>query len=293
MPRHFFRVLRSVNEPTDQTLSRMSTGVDYADLMPLRTSYEHGTFSWIELATTDTKAAKEFYGKLFGWSFEDLPAGPGLIYSMCKLSGKSVAALSQMEANRAAPAHWSSYITVDDIDATATRMEQQGGKLLKPPFDVMDVGRMAVVQDPTGAVFCLWQARKHVGAGIVQEPGCLCWNELYTSDTRRAAAFYTATLGWVTEEVDMGPMGIYTLFKRSGEENNKGGMMALPPHMKDVPPHWLAYIAVPDCDQATQRARELRGVICMEPMDIPHVGRFSVVQDPQGAGFALFTSTHG
>jgi hypothetical protein len=261
--------------------------------MPTHTKHEHGTFSWVELGTTDASAAKRFYGSLFGWTFDDMPAGPGMTYTMCRVNGKAACALYQMGQDmKGVPPNWLSYITVNDVDAVAKKVAANGGKVVKEPFDVMDVGRMAVATDPTGAHFALWQAKKSIGAEITQEPGTLCWTELYTGNVDQAGKFYISTIGWTTKQVDMGPIGTYTLFNRPGEEKNAGGMMAFPPSMKGVPPHWLAYFAVNDVDASTKKAAELGGKTLMAPMDIPNIGRFSIVQDPQGAVFALYKNAH-
>lgn len=261
--------------------------------MPTFTKHAPGTFSWAELATTDAKAAKAFYGSLLGWTFDDMPAGPDMIYSMSKVGKEHAAALYQMgAAMKGVPPHWDSYITVEDVDASAKKAVAAGGKLVKEPFDVMDVGRMAVVADPTGAVFCLWTAKKHIGAGVIHDPGAMTWNELYTDDVDRAGKFYTTVLGWTTEAFDMGPMGTYTLFNRPGVKGNAGGMMKLMPNMQGVPPHWLVYFAVEDCDASAKKAKDLGGKVLMDPMDIPNIGRFAVAQDPAGAVFALYKGTH-
>src|SRR5438309_2655853 len=150
--------------------------------MPTKTKYEHGQFSWVELGTTDSAAAKKFYGGLFGWTFEDMPAGPDMIYTMNKLGNHRTSALYKMGKDmQGMPPHWLSYVTVDDVDATTAKAKQNGAKAMKEPFDVMDVGRMSVLTDPTGAHIALWQAKKHIGAGIVNEPGALTWNELFTN----------------------------------------------------------------------------------------------------------------
>jgi uncharacterized protein len=263
--------------------------------MPTQTSYKQGTFSWVDLSTTDTAAAKKFYGELFGWSFDDQPAGPGMTYSMCKLDSKHVCALTTMGPGKEGlPPHWSSYITVDDVDAVTKKAASSGGTVVAPPFDVMDVGRMSVVQDPSGAVVCLWQAKRHQGADVVKEPGTLAWNELFTTDVDRAGKFYVDTLGWQTQAVDMGPMGTYTLFQRPGEgyDGNVAGMMPMPPNMKGVPSHWLAYFGVADADASTKKAGALGAKTIVPPTDIPNIGRFSIVQDPQGAVFALYQHGH-
>lgn len=261
--------------------------------MTTHTSHDPGTFSWVELATNDPAAAKRFYGGLFGWAFDDQPAGPGMIYTMCKLGDRTPGALYEMGKEMAGiPPHWSSYVTVADVDATAKKVTASGGKLLKEPFDVMEFGRMAVAQDPSGAVLCLWQAKLHPGATVKGEPGSLCWNEIYSTDVERAGKFYIDVFGWKTEGVDMGPMGTYTLFKRPGTDVNVGGMMAMPPTMKGVPSHWMPYFAVADCDASTKKATELGGKTMVPPMDIPNIGRFSIVVDPTGAALALYTNAH-
>ncbi|MBX3209324.1 MAG: VOC family protein [Labilithrix sp.] len=262
--------------------------------MTTHTTYKQGTFSWIELTTTDAAKAKAFYGELFGWTFEDMPAGPGMTYTMAKLGEHHVAGLFQMGAEMAAavPPNWSSYVTVDDVDGAASKVTANGGKVLKEPFDVLDAGRMAVFQDPAGAAFCVWKANKHIGAGVQREPGALCWNEVFTTDVDAAGKFYASVFGWNTEAVDMGPMGVYTLFKRPGETENAGGMMPMPPNMKGVPPHWLAHIHVASCDASTKKASDLGAKTLMPPVDIPNIGRFSIVQDPTGAALALFQNAH-
>jgi uncharacterized protein len=258
------------------------------------TKHEHGTFSWIELGTTDADAAKRFYGGLFGWQFDDMPAGPDMIYSMAKLNGQHVGAVYKMGAEmKGVPSHWASYVTVNNLEETTNKAKANGGKIHKEPFDVMDVGRMSVVEDPSGATIMLWEAKKHIGAGVKNEDGSLCWNELYTNNVDQAGKFYVNTFGWKTESMDMGPMGTYTLFKDpKDDKKNIGGMMNMPPNMKGVPSNWLPYLQVSDCDASTKKVSTLGGKVMMEPMDIPNIGRFSIVQDPQGAVFALYKNAH-
>src|SRR6185436_8766513 len=149
------------------------------------TRHEPGNHCWSELATSDPAAAKKFYGGLFGWDAEDTPAGPDMVYTTLRLRGREVGALykqNQAEADQHVPPHWNVYIAVESADATAARAKELGGKVLMEPFDVMEHGRMAGVQDPTGGTICAWQARNHVGARLVREPGAACWCELYTTD---------------------------------------------------------------------------------------------------------------
>jgi hypothetical protein len=175
-------------------------------------------------------------------------------------------------------------VAVESADDAAERTRSLGGTVLMDPFDVFEVGRMAVIQDPTGAVVALWEARTHPGAGIVGEPNSLCWNELNTGDPDRAATFYTGLFGWGTERQPMGDF-VYTYFNQ-GERRN-GGMMQITPEMGPIPPHWAVYFAVDDCDGKAARVTALGGRVLVPPTDVPDVGRFSILQDPQGAAFAI------
>jgi uncharacterized protein len=259
-------------------------------------THKPGTFCWIELMTTSSEAAKKFYGEILGWTFEDNPMPEGMgVYTMAKVNGKDAAGIFQMgKEMQGMPPNWGSYIAVEDADAMTKKATANGAKVMKEPFDVMDVGRMAVLQDPSGAVFSVWQAKKHHGVGAKGEVGSLCWSELYTTNVDAAGKFYANTFGWKTEAMDMGPMGTYTLFQDpvKGKEGNIGGMMNMPPNMKGVPSNWLAYFAVADVDASTKKATDLGGKVLMQPMDIPNIGRFSIIQDPQGAALALYKNAH-
>lgn len=245
-----------------------------------RTSHPHGTFSWVDLATTDPEGAKAFYGRLFGWEGEDMPAGEGMTYTMFRLGGRYVSAVSgQVEHERAAgiPPHWNSYVTVDDADAVAGRVPELGGTVLAAPFDVFDSGRMAVLQDPTGAVVSLWQPGNHIGAQLVNDPGALTMNSLATPDPERAREFYEALLGWTFAELDPE----YTQIK-VGDRLNAG----MRPET-EMPPHWLPFFTVEDADAAAAMVRDGGGHVLVEPQEIP-AGRFAVFADPAGAAFAIF-----
>jgi hypothetical protein len=251
------------------------------------TSYAPGTFCWVEVGTTDAAAASSFYTKLFGWEAEKVMEGPEGNYVMLRQKGKDVAGLYQLSTEQRAqgiPPHWLPYVSVTDASERARKAAALGGKVLRDAFDVLDVGRMALVQDPTGAIVALWQAKKHIGARLVNEPASLCWNELATTDTAQARRFYTALFDWKPQEQDLGPMK-YTTFL-NGERPN-GGMLEMTEEWTGTPPHWMTYIAVEDCDRTVARAQELGGVVCVEPTEIPNIGRFAVLQDPQGAMFAV------
>lgn len=251
------------------------------------TEYAFGQFCWADAGTTDVDAAKRFYAEVLGWTFNDTPMGEGASYSIALVGGKPAAAIypqqPQMRA-QGVPPFWLSYINVTSVDEVAAKVEGLGGKVMMPPFDVMDAGRMTIIQDPTGAGVGLWQAKGHIGARVLGDTGAMCWHELVTTDTDKAAAFFKGLLGWGAEAKDMGGM-IYTVF--SAGEKQVGGMMKITPEMGPIPPNWVVYYAVDDCDAAVDRATRLGGKALMPPTEVPTVGRFAPLQDPQGAAFAV------
>jgi Predicted enzyme related to lactoylglutathione lyase len=177
-----------------------------------------------------------------------------------------------------------SYVSVESADRSAARASELGGTVLAPAFDVMEAGRMAVIQDPTGGVLAVWEARKYPGAGLLGEPGALCWNELCTRDPARAGAFYGDLFGWGREAMPM-PGFEYTVVKRGDQP--AGGLMPIQAEWGDMPPHWSVYFAVEDCDASAATATRLGGSVLTPPTDIPGVGRFAVLRDPQGANFSV------
>ncbi len=163
------------------------------------TKHSPGTFCWADLATTDAGAAKSFYTQVFGWTAHDMPAGPAGVYTMLSKNGKNVCALylmSEEMREQQVPAHWLCYATIENADAAVAKVKELGGTVHQEPFDVMDAGRMAVVQDPTGAIFAFWEPKQHIGAEIINEPDSLCWFELQTKDVAAAEKFYTQLFGW-------------------------------------------------------------------------------------------------
>ena len=250
-----------------------------------RTAYPPGTFSWVDLGTTDFAGAKSFYSELFGWTLEDMPAGEGMVYSMASLDGKYVAGIYEQNEDQRAqgiPPNWLSFITVGDIDACTAEAERLGAGVLSPPFDVLDSGRMSLVSDPTGAAFAMWQPGNHIGAQLVNVPGALTMNELDTRDVPAAKEFYGALFGWSFQD---DPSGAYTNIKNG--ENLNGGMMELAPEWGEIPAHWSVYFAVADCEDSLAKIKELGGQVMVEPTEVP-AGRFAVAADPQGAPFSLF-----
>jgi uncharacterized protein len=177
------------------------------------------------------------------------------------------------------------YVAVDSAEETAAKVAELGGEALCPPFDVMEFGRMAAFKDPTGATLSIWEPKTHFGADLVGAPGSFCWGELATTDVAKAGAFYASLFGWTLKESSNGMH--YTEFGNKGEMI--GGMMPMDgPQFQGVPPHWSIYFAVDDVDATAEKARGLGAVLCAPPTDIPNVGRFAVIQDPQGAVFSIF-----
>jgi uncharacterized protein len=248
-----------------------------------RTEHAPGSFSWADLATTDGDAAKAFYTGLFGWEPEDNPIPEGGVYTMLRRRGKAVAALYAPPPPGQPPA-WTSYVTVASADAAADAVRQNGGTVEAEPFDVMDVGRMAVIQDPTGAFFAVWEPRASIGAEIVNEPGALTINQLNTNDPERAQEFYSGAFGWRFESVEGGDVPYWGIY--NGDRLN-GGMMPLQPE-GGAPPHWLVYFGSENVDDDVGRIGELGGQVLVPPMSVPG-GRILVAQDPTGGVFAILS----
>jgi uncharacterized protein len=252
--------------------------------MAERTKYAPGTFCWTDLATTDQDAAKQFYGQLFGWTAVDYPVGEGVVYSMMQIDGKDVGAIApqpQQQAEAGVPPLWNSYISVESADAIADAAQKLGATVHAPPFDVMDVGRMAVIQDPQGAFFMPWEARQHHGASLVNARGALSWNELASVDPDASADFYRELFGWQIEPMEGAAMP-YLVIQNQGRGN--GGIR---PAQENEPSYWLVYLGAGDIDADTSKAGELGATTLVQPVDIG-VGQISVLQDPQGAVFALY-----
>lgn len=246
-----------------------------------------GRFVWYELMTTDTAAAKDFYGKVVGWGTQDAGV-PGMEYTLLTAANAPVAGLMPLpdEAkSMGAPPTWIGYIAVDDVDAMSARIRDLAGKIHMPPRDIPGVGRFSVVADPQAAAFILFKpSMPDQAPAEPMTPGHIGWHELYASDWEKAFAFYSELFGWQKDQaMDMGEMGTYQLFAHEGRQ--VGGMFNKP---ADVPANfWLYYFNVADIDAACAKVAENGGTVLLEPMEVPGGGFIIQCQDPQGAMFAL------
>ncbi len=252
--------------------------------------YVQGTPCYVELMTPDQQGAAEFYRQVFDWEIQDFPlpeeAGGG-VYLQGRIGGATVAGISgQMPGLEGHPAFWGVYLAVDDVDAAVAKVEAAGGKVEAPAFDVMDLGRMAAIQDPTLARVNLWQAGNSIGTEVANEPGTPIWNELLTPDADKALAFYADVLGLGTQVMEMpgDSGGGYTSITNVAGDV-VGGVM--PPMMEGIPPHWNVYFNVEDADATGAKATAIGGKVMAPNFDVPGVGRMGFYADPQGGMFAL------
>lgn len=248
--------------------------------MPNFDKHDPGTFCWIELATTDGPGAKAFYAPLFGWSVNENDMGEMGIYYIFQKNGRDCAAMYQMGPQQAGmPPNWLSYVAVADADASAEKAKSLGGNVVMAPFDVMDYGRMAVIMDSQGAAFAIWQPKANIGLQIRDETNTLGWNELQARNVDAGKKFYAPLFGWNLKESPE-----YTEF-HLGDRAVGGMLQSQAP--EGVPAFWLPYFVVDDCDATVKKAQGSGGGVHVPPMDIPNVGRFAVLTDPQGASFAV------
>lgn len=273
--------------------------------MPERDAYPAGVPCWVETAQPDPKAAAAFYRGLFGWELEDaMPPGSGGTYLMARLRGGDVAAVSSQRPGAPPQAVWNTYVAVDSADEAAVRARDAGGSVVTEPFDIMDAGRMAVLADPEGAVFMVWQARGHMGARVVNEHGAINFNNLNTRDVDAARRFYSAVFGWDTfslpggqawtlpgygdylEQLTPGIRKMAADFGVPGFENVVAAINPISAGDPDTPAHWGVTFGADDTVAAAQKATELGGAVVAPPVDAPFA-RVAVLRDPQGAVFTV------
>ena len=259
--------------------------MDVKELIP-------GRFCWIELSTTDEKAAASFYEKMFDWNVEvdELPGDMGT-YTKLLLGDRELGGLYKLSPEMlemGIPPNWLCYVGVESVDATVDKAKALGGTVAMGPLDVMEHGRMAVLQDPTGASFALWEAKEHCGHQVENENGATCWFELLTDDTKKAGTFYADLFGWQVDDQDVGPIR-YMMFMHG--ERPAAGMMKKTEEMGEGPSCWMVYFSVGDCDESVQTAEALGAQVFAPPMDIDEVGRMAVLADPLGAVFSIIRLT--
>jgi uncharacterized protein len=254
--------------------------------MSERTSYAPGTPSWVDHGSPDLDASIAFYGALFGW---DVPESENSEqtggYRQAMKDGKPVGGMMPLMQEGQPPA-WTTYVSVEDAAATAAAVKEAGGAVIAEPMEVLDLGTMAVFADPAGAVFGVWQPNTFPGAGLVNEPGALSWNELNTRDLEAAKSFYGDVFGWDFEDVEFEGAGSYTTINVDGQ--GVGGILNMSERgvPAEVPAHWQVYFGVEDTDATIEQAEQRGGGVMVEPIDIP-AGRFAILSDPHGASFAV------
>jgi predicted enzyme related to lactoylglutathione lyase len=248
-----------------------------------------GVPNWVDLGTPDLEDTIRFYSALFGWEAEVSGEEYGG-YTTFRLDGRAAAGAGPLYGEGQQTA-WSTYISTDDTDLVAARVEAAGGKVLVAPFDVMYQGRMAAFLDQAGAPFSVWQPGTMRGADVFDAPGALTWNELTTRDVEGSAAFYGEVFGWVARESSMGGGMSYIVWELNGRPI--AGMQAMDGDEwpDDLPPHWMIYFAVADCDGSAAYAQALGGRVMRPPVSLP-IGRYAVLSDPQGGTFSILQSAN-
>ncbi len=247
--------------------------------------YPHGTFSWTDIYSKDPIVSIKFLTELFGWTYKNIPTDKGGDYTMFLLNGKAVAGAMPIPGDmEGMPSLWSNYVTVDNVDDATNRAKELGAKVTMPPMDVMDAGRMATIEDPTGAALALWQPKNHIGAQIVNTTGTMSWNELYTNDVAKSKDFYSELLGWTYEDMEMPDGSIYTTIKNGKRMN--GGMMKIAPEMGPMPPNWTVYFTVQDIAETLKKVKELGGTVIMDTK-VVGVGKLAAVTEPTGGAFMV------
>ena len=246
--------------------------------------FDDGAPNWLDLSALDTDAIATFYGPLFGWHLAS--AGPDAGgYGFFDLDGDTVAGVGPVQEGQS-PA-WTLFFQTRDADATAKAVEQAGGTVVVPPFDVFTNGRMAQCLDPAGAAFALWQPGETKGLDLVTKPFSLAWAELYVPRPDEVRSFYAQVFDWKIEDKPFGDMTYITVSTATGDDPSIAGVMPL---QQGDTPHWLPYFEVPDCDATLARAQELGGKVVSPAIGAEGVGRFAELTDPAGARFAVITS---
>lgn len=249
---------------------------------------KNGSFCWMELGTTDQNAAKTFYSSLLGWTADDMSMGPEMTYTMFRLGGKDAAGgyrLMKDQLDAHVPPHWMLYIQVASADEAAAKAVKLGAQQIVPPSDIPNVGRFALLQDPTGAHISVFQPGQHKGMPVFGDVGALCWADLNTPDAEKAAKFYGDWLGW---KFEVGKDGYRHILNGTGQEDMIGGIPAQMHAPPGTPGHWMAYFLVTDCKASAAKAAQLGASAIMPATLMADIGTIAVLMDPQGAVFSLY-----
>ena len=258
--------------------------------MAIFKEHRPGTLCYVELVSPDPDASRKFYMNLFGWEVQEEGMGEHGIYTQFLKEGEIVGALYKLmkeQVEAGIPPSWGTYLTVMDADASAEKIKELGGRVIMGPMDVSDYGRMCVVADPVGAVFQVWQPRKNIGVGRMDEANTLCWAENMTNDLEKSKAFYQGLFNWTTSEMPLGENGVYHLLGNT-PETWCCGMMQITPEMGATPPNWLAYFQVEDLAATIGTASGLGAETVVTTTTIAGGGQFAVIRDPQGAFLGLY-----
>lgn len=250
--------------------------------MPNIDKHPTGTPCWFDLTTSNLDGARSFYAKLFGWTYDI--AGPELMgYTTCKIGDRAAAGMGPIPPGVQMPSAWSVYFGVEDAEATIASIKSNGGTVQMGPMDIPEEGRMVVATDPTGAVFGLWQPKRHTGARVVNQHGAMAWQECFTRDVPRACEFYSKVFELEPTKIEMESMDYWILNR--GKDSH-GGIYTTSDIPADVPPHWLPYFAVDSADTSLTTLTTAGGKVIQPAFDTPY-GRMAVVADPFGAHFAV------
>jgi uncharacterized protein len=257
--------------------------------VPLVEAYAPGTPCWVELSTSDLEAAKSFYAAVFGWTYVSRPEGPGSsdVVATCR-DAAAAGLLEQSAQDKAAgtAAGWTTYLAVDDVHEAAGRINAAGGTILYPPVEVAGAGRMVIAADNRGTPVGLWEAAGHIGAGIVNEPGAVIWNELQVDDVAAVLPFYTAVAGLAGSSGPAGDLAEYTRLSVAGKD--VAGAMRKP--SADLPNSWLVYFNATNGSETALRVTDHGGGVIAPVFDVPGIGEMAVFTDPQGAAFAIMVA---
>lgn len=257
--------------------------------MTTEDQYKMGDFCWIELCSSQIDKAIPFYESLMGWQANTIPMPEGDPYTMFQLDDSPVGGAFKMPAEmseRGVPPHWNAYVLVDNIDEMTSKAKTLGAVIIKEPFDVMEMGRMSVIQDTTGAVVKLWQSNVDAKPTLSsQTPGNFGWFELSTTDLEKSTVFYTSLFNWKANQEQVGSEKLYTTFMNG--DKPVAGMIELTEEMKGMYPHWEIYFTVANCNETIEKAKSMGAALCYPPLTIPNVGQFTMLQDPEGVCFSI------